>query len=264
MALTVVTPAASDNLISLSEVKERLEISGSASDRLLGIFIRGASSGILEYLGSGFHLGRQRYRETFSGNGRRSLYLSRFPVDPESITFSGDGAEITADLNPEIGEIFRQCGWPATSTEAPDRYEVTYTAGYLLPDQVQDWEASVAIRLGAFVRPSAASVLRMECTVAGNTGEAEPTWPSAPGITVVDGEVTWVSRSAIELPFAFHDHAFLEAATRYQKRLMPGGVSSMNADGFSVSFIASQTATDLLPSTQAFLDRWMIGRGVVS
>ncbi len=45
-------------------------------------------------------------------------------------------------------------------------------------------------------------LLSFECTIAGTTAASEPTWPTVPGNTVVDGTVTWTARDAISWEYA--------------------------------------------------------------
>lgn len=57
------------------------------------------------------------------------------------------------------------------------------------------WAASTTKALGDYVVPTASSNPDLfEATVAGDTGTAEPTWPSGVGSTVTDGTVTWTNR----------------------------------------------------------------------
>lgn len=57
------------------------------------------------------------------------------------------------------------------------------------------WQASTAYALGDAVRPVTRNGYVYECTAAGTTGSSEPTWPTTPGNTVVDGSVTWTCRA---------------------------------------------------------------------
>lgn len=57
------------------------------------------------------------------------------------------------------------------------------------------WQASTAYSLGDAVRPTTRNGYAYECTVAGTSGGSEPTWPTTPGNTVVDGTVTWTCRN---------------------------------------------------------------------
>lgn len=58
------------------------------------------------------------------------------------------------------------------------------------------WAVGTAFTLGDAVRPTTRNGFAYECTVAGTSGAAiEPTWPTNPGGTVVDGTVTWTCRN---------------------------------------------------------------------
>ena len=57
-----------------------------------------------------------------------------------------------------------------------------------------DWAASTAYSKGDFRAPTIDNGYWYEVTVAGTSGTSEPTWPTTPGDTVVDGTVTWTCR----------------------------------------------------------------------
>jgi len=60
---------------------------------------------------------------------------------------------------------------------------------------ISKWAASTAYSLGAIVKPTGGySGCVYECTTAGTSGTAEPTWPTADGGTVADNTVTWTCR----------------------------------------------------------------------
>jgi len=58
------------------------------------------------------------------------------------------------------------------------------------------WVASTAYALEDFVVPTEGleNGFRYECTTAGTSDVAEPTWPTTEGATVVDGTATWTCR----------------------------------------------------------------------
>jgi hypothetical protein len=58
----------------------------------------------------------------------------------------------------------------------------------------QPWQATHTYSLGDFVVPTTENNLFYECTVAGESGSSEPTWPGTPESTVGDGTVTWTAR----------------------------------------------------------------------
>jgi len=53
------------------------------------------------------------------------------------------------------------------------------------------WAASTAYALGAVVTPTTANNCVYECTTAGTSGTAEPTWPTTEGTTVTDNTAVW-------------------------------------------------------------------------
>jgi hypothetical protein len=60
----------------------------------------------------------------------------------------------------------------------------------------QTWTATTVTALGVLRTPVTGNGLYYECTTAGTTGAAEPTWPTTVGNTVVDGTVTWTCRAS--------------------------------------------------------------------
>ncbi|MES2995904.1 MAG: hypothetical protein V4733_03750 [Verrucomicrobiota bacterium] len=58
------------------------------------------------------------------------------------------------------------------------------------------WQASTAIALNEYRRPVTANGRRYYASVAGTTSGTQPTWPTTPGGTVVDGGVTWTEGGA--------------------------------------------------------------------
>lgn len=66
---------------------------------------------------------------------------------------------------------------------------VTVTAG----DAAVAWAATTAKALGAYVKKVSGATVFHLATTAGTTAGVEPTWPTTPGATVVDGTVTWTT-----------------------------------------------------------------------
>lgn len=74
------------------------------------------------------------------------------------------------------------------------------------------WAPFNAYAIGACVRPTnppPGSSLYYECTTAGMSAGAEPSWPTAPGNTYADGSVVWTCRDASSC------HSFGNLAFRY-------------------------------------------------
>lgn len=61
------------------------------------------------------------------------------------------------------------------------------------------WVASTAYSLGAAVRPTTRNNFAYEVTTAGTTAASEPTWPTTPGATVVNGTATFTCRANLVL-----------------------------------------------------------------
>jgi hypothetical protein len=244
MPTRVLVPAASSNWIDLASVKLLMEETGSERDVILQRLIRDASGKLEDR--AGFSPARQRYEESVRGCGRQSFYLSRRPVDPGSLTVEIDG-ELGTDWllhDPSMGLIFRESGWPRSS-DGNLNVVVTYHAGFLMPGQVGDWSEETNVAVGEWVRQSAPSVLRFECTTAGTTGGAAPAWPTTAGGTVADGSAVWTAREAEELPPACEDYAYATVLMLDSARDRPAGLASSQIEGASEAYFASQTELGL-------------------
>ncbi len=69
----------------------------------------------------------------------------------------------------------------------------TFYEGYDAPA----WQASTNYALGDSVRPTTRNNFVYEATAdSGSSGVSEPTWPTTPGNTVVDGGITWTCRTS--------------------------------------------------------------------
>lgn len=263
-----ITPPATQNLITLAQVKLYLGETGTSKDSLYTALISGVSASMIAMIT--VHPGRQRYEELSRGQygGTVSRYLSRLPVEQGTLTVTLDGVALTEDTtfpidnfehfileDPDSGLVYRPNGWysgslssASTSPGLVDRYY----AGFLLPDQVSMWAAnSAAFTVGKFARPTTPNLLRFESTAStGNTGSTEPVWPAAVGGTVVDGGVTWTARAARELPEHISLHCYAEVLRAIGSLDVAPGVSSWTVEGVSESRFATHTDRALAPSTR--------------
>ena len=260
MSLRVLTAATDTKLCALTDVKSRLGITAGTYDSLLTSLIVAASRAIGSYLG-GRELARQRYEEKVSGLNRMRLMLSRWPVDPDSITVTVDGTALTDFLVERPQMLFYEGIWPSTSEETGQEGEenitVTYKAGYVLPNWIATWAAATAKTAGVWVRPTTPTLtpLLFECTTAGTTHAAtEPTWPVA-GATVTDNTAVWTGRDALELPDDLEEAALLLVSNWYQGGLDVGGnVTSERLGPMQVDYASGSDAFALPRAVQALLD----------
>lgn len=56
-----------------------------------------------------------------------------------------------------------------------------------------NWAASTAYNVGDIVKPVSGNGFVYRAVVAGTSAASEPTWPTTPGVTVVDNGVTWAN-----------------------------------------------------------------------
>ena len=291
MSLQVLTYASTQNLVALATVKLRLGIDDTSQDALLTDIIKGASDAITGYVGRPFS--RQTYLETLSGRsspyyvgtgyamGRstlaseaddRRLHLSCYPVDPDLVTLTidfGAGATTETDFvveNPAVGTLFRIYGWPQSyyqprlpGARAGENIAVTYTAGFVLPDQVFTWAGTgLSLALGQWVRPTSPALtpLLFECTTAGAVSGSEPTWPTTTGGGAISlGGASVTPRQARELPARIADLCYLEVLSRYHRRAMMPGLASQSGAGFSQTYSQASANTDICAAVEEGLTR---------
>ena len=149
-------------------------------------------------------LQRQRYRSRQPGSDDTELELPFYPVEDEALEVEGVDLD-NYRLNEESRRyVYRDGGWRAIRRAARytqdsvagteiDLLRVDFTAGCLMPGQIQPWvvdrsyipksSSSVGAILpdfGSWTFPSDPNNrLRFECTTAGDTAATEPDWPTA-------------------------------------------------------------------------------------
>lgn len=112
-----------------------------------------------------------------------ALRSSVLLIDHGAGTSIAPGSNATTETNP-LPAIKLEGNSPALKG-----FTIEYP-GQLTPVRV--WFASTAKVVGRRIQPTSPSNVGLfECSVAGTTGTAEPTWPTTDGQTVVDGGVTW-------------------------------------------------------------------------
>lgn len=145
--IEVLEHAQNRRLTTLSALKAELGITDTTQDALLEQLIDQASAMIETYCNRCF--AKQRYRETIPGYGSAYLILTMRPViSIESIKENGTLISDYSLDSPGSGLVHRRKGWgwdPSiawnitwhviANSEVAD-YEVEYTAGYVLPGDV--------------------------------------------------------------------------------------------------------------------------------
>lgn len=272
VSVTTITPPASSSLISLSQVKLYLSVTDTANDTLYTQLITDASSSMIDFIG--VHPGRQRYLESTYGTGSVRRYLSRLPVEPGTLSITLDGEALTEGTTDptqwsleeaSTGMVYRESGWPYSSSYTLN-LTYTYYAGFLLPDQIADWQGSTVKGVGAWVRPlpsSTPSLYRFECTTPGTTGTSQPVWPTTIGGTVIDGTVVWTARAAPELPPVVSQWCFAEFLRLLNARNSTPGLASRTVEGVSESYFATQTTGPLAPTVMNGLSGFRKRLGVL-
>lgn len=152
---TVVTPAASYDLIDLVTVKEELSITDNSKDGVLRRYIKGASAAAAQYCNRKFQV--ETVQDTMQRDrifspvfaGPDLLQLSRWPVVAFT-SITENGVALTKDVDYLIdmarGQLVRLCGtrvsqwkiWPVVAQ---------YSSGYdPIPDDVIDAAARMVTR----------------------------------------------------------------------------------------------------------------------
>lgn len=140
--LTVLTPATETKLTTVERLQAELT---DLSNAKAASVIAEASAAIVRYTGRPF--AQEGYEETVAGYGGNYLMLSRTPVVGTPVVLQN--AEPITDFTveePAAGILRRDAGWAWTAavgwalteyvvpnSEDP-LFKVTYTAGYILPD----------------------------------------------------------------------------------------------------------------------------------
>lgn len=257
MSLKVLTSAPYQRLVSLSAMKAELGETGSSNDARILRLLDSTARAFAGYLG--WPLARQRYVETFSGNGRRRLLLSARPVDGDSVTVTVDDVAVDADSfsieDRAQGVLYRSIGWLTRSCIPSEEGEAliaaTYKGGWVLTEQLAAWAASTALTAGAWLRPLATqgNPYLLEVTTAGTTASgSEPTWSATPGATTTSGSAILTTRDASELPGDLYEVAIATGRQWYEGALdLAAGIESESADGFRIAYDTQATRDGVHP-----------------
>jgi hypothetical protein len=139
VTVNVIDPATSFDFLTLEELKILLGLSltDTSQDAQLAMLISSYSATVAEMCNRTF--AREKVTETWRElfNGR--VFLTHWPVkldDIESVTAAGGGYENDQyELEPASGKLSNVLLHSAQSTAWPQSVDVTYTGGFILPDE---------------------------------------------------------------------------------------------------------------------------------
>lgn len=113
------------------------------------------------------------------------------PWAGQSPAYAGDAGAYTAE-NWWDREVSRRASNKLALTELNDVGVVAAAdAGGPDLDVYDDWVTATGYNIGDVIRPTADNYHIYVCTVAGNSGASEPTWPTYYGEIIVDNAATW-------------------------------------------------------------------------
>jgi len=247
---TTVGPT-SKRVIDLALVKTELGISDSSSDTKLTRLIDAAAAAFAGAGGLQREPWRRTVKETMVGRGGEFMFITNWPV--ESVTsITEAGTTVTASDYTVEGwrrdRIYRDNGWARdgmggyshftpTGNEEHDTI-ATYVGGWVMPEDMGDWAAATAYTTSDFVRASDQSDLFLyQCTTAGTSDAAEPTWPTTNEGTVADNTVTWTARKASEFPQDLKEAAIITVIDWFRGGLqIPSGVASERFESMEIRY----------------------------
>ena len=215
--VTTSTATPSRMMVKLDDVKTELGITGTGSDAQLTRMIISASR-----LAALMGLGRPPWLETVverrAGRGGSYLKLSRWPILSLTSITEGTGSSpttVTASTYSIAGNlrrdrVYRVDGWSWHSQAGPHSYfdvdgpelgyNVTYEAGWVMPDQITAWAAATGVVANEWYSAADDSPggqsdnpFIFRAGGVGTTDAAEPTWPTAIAGTVTDNDITWTA-----------------------------------------------------------------------
>ena len=229
----------------LDRLKASLEIQGTAQDEELRILLARVGRAFAGEHGLQREPWLQVYEERLAGHGGYLLRLSRWPiVTVSSVLHQGEevsgwwagGLQRRDTLHSD--DLFRSSrpSLPMTSGSFPLDYTVSYSAGWLMPEQVRTWEPEMLVSQGDWVRSSDSSIVqRFQAGATGTVGAVEPTWPAV-GETIIDGGLSWLALDAEELPVDLEMAAIWQAKQWLEDPEVPRGVAEEEFDGASVKY----------------------------
>ena len=251
-----VTVAANSRMFCLrADVKSQLDIESSdtSQDSRVDTLIIAASEQIRQWLGREPWL--QTYIEKRPGQGGPNLLTRHWPIkgSPSSVTF-GTGSSpstVTASTYAVGGygrrdRLYRSSLWsstgvlagtPSYGSQMPE-YAITYSAGWVLPDELNTWAIATAVTLNDWYESSDVDEpFVFQVTTAGTTHAAtEPTWPTVAEGTVTDGTAVFTAY-AQRLPRPLEEAALMLTVGIFEGAWsQPTGIKSESGDGFKLDY----------------------------
>lgn len=252
--VTVQTAAASRRLVKREDVKTELGISGSGDDSKLDRLTLAASLAIAGPDGLNREPWIQTYLERMPGVGGVYLFPRHWPIRSITSITHGTGSSpstVTASdysIRGDREAIYKAGGWSESQWEdASGRhygsrcldYNVTYEAGWVMPDKVTAWSATASVAAGDWYKPTTYDDEQVifRAGGAGTTGGSEPTWTYDPDDTVTDNDITWTAYQQ-RLPQEIEEAAMIVVIDWFRGGLsIPSGVRRESAEGFSVEYV---------------------------
>jgi len=115
-------------------------------------------------------------------------------ADPLPITHYTDGSNDPQQFRLYLGSTATSKQFQASSDPGTDQIAIS------IANLTAAWTASTAVTLNEYRRPVTNNGYRYQCTTAGTTHSAEPTWPTTIGNTVSDGTAVWTCVSKLHVP----------------------------------------------------------------
>lgn len=271
--LSVSAAASSRSLCKLADVKTELGLIDSSQDSKIRRLIVAASMAIAGPEGLRREPWLQTYQEKLSGPGGHYMLISRWPIQTVTSVTEGTGSSpTTVDSstysvagNARRDRLYRVNGWTKgsetvprsfTDEDGPDLiYTVSYTAGWVMPDQITEWSASTSVSANAWFKATDEDepfVFQADSD-GGTTDSTEPTWPTVSGGTVTDNDITWTAYDQ-RLPEDLEEAVVMQVLDWFRGALeIPGGIQERRQGDVSVryDFAATRYGSMLMPAAKA-------------
>ncbi len=270
MIIDVTSPATSRRVAHLEAVKRDLGITDTSEDAAILQAIDVVSGEFARLMGREPWL--QSYRLRLPGDGGTFLRLPVWPLVRVTQVRAGvedsrvvDAADYEIASSSHAGErrdqLYKRRGWVRTPARRRTRrssdtrelyYEIACEAGWAMP--IDRWLPETAVRPGEYARGGSDPSLRFQATAVAagaRTGGSEPAWPTTAGDSVVDGDVTWTARRALEMPWNLWAAAVWAVKELYRKAdlitAQTPGVKSLAGGGMRIEW-SGDGGDSLLPT----------------